>query len=239
MCAEQLTVLVVDDEPDMRDFLATLLHREGHQVVPAGSAEEGLEQLPYFTFDLAFLDQNLPGMNGLVLGAYMRENNPQMTVVLVTGDDDPRLVRRGASSAIDVIHKPCSPSDILDAVGRHRARVESSRQATLARLNAPPIAEHAAELRESYELPPPPHRLVARLEREIKRHLSDLRTERRYSEAGRVAALAGLVAALVLGVELQNVAPGRSPWDEYDRIMEERGLRTEFTPPPPPGDDAH
>ncbi|NIX18602.1 MAG: response regulator, partial [Actinobacteria bacterium] len=56
--------------------------------------EEGLALLPDWTFQLAFLDHNLPGMEGLLLGEYLRDNNPEMTIALVTGSDEPKLERR-------------------------------------------------------------------------------------------------------------------------------------------------
>src|SRR5688572_19886173 len=91
---EQLNVLVVDDDPNMRDLLAEVIHRSEHQVVTAESAEEAMQLLPYWTFQVAFLDQNLPGMEGLLIGEFLRKNNPDMMLALVTGDDDRRLQKK-------------------------------------------------------------------------------------------------------------------------------------------------
>src|SRR5262245_55407191 len=101
-----LHILVIDDEEEMRNLMLEVLVPRGHQAFAVASAEEGLELLPYHTFDLAFLDQNLPGMEGLVMGEYLRKNNPRMRIALVTGSEDPRLEKLGAEHRIDVIRKP-------------------------------------------------------------------------------------------------------------------------------------
>ena len=54
----------------LRGLLVDIIGRGGHQAVPVASAEEGLELLPIWTFQVAFIDQRLPGMEGLVLGQY-------------------------------------------------------------------------------------------------------------------------------------------------------------------------
>ena len=112
----QLHILVIDDDEDMRQLLTEVLLPDQHQVYAAGSAEEGLQLLPYTTFDVAFLDQNLPGMEGLVLGEFLRKNNSQMTVALVTGNDDPRLPKLGDQAGIRVIAKPFEVREILDVI---------------------------------------------------------------------------------------------------------------------------
>ena len=51
----QLNVLVIDDNADVRELLVEVISRYDHQVVPASSAEEALALLPYWTFEVAFL----------------------------------------------------------------------------------------------------------------------------------------------------------------------------------------
>ena len=80
-----LHILVIDDDPSMCEILSALFLSEGYLVITADSAEKGLEQLPFYTFDVAFIDQYLPGMEGLVFGEYLGKNNPEMEIVLITG----------------------------------------------------------------------------------------------------------------------------------------------------------
>ena len=230
--SEQLTILVIDDDPDMREMLGRILMRHGHLVVTAPSAEEGLEQLPYYTFHIAYLDQNLPGMDGLVLGEYLRANNPTAMVALVTGDTSTCLERAGARSGIRVIHKPFGNDEILDVVTAYReaARLRAEQEAAHGSTEwAPPVQAYASELAAYFRMPGTPSRIADKLDHAVRQGLNSLRSESRYNERDRVATFAGLLAARVLGVDLPNVAPHTTPWQEYDRIMRARGRRAEFT----------
>jgi len=117
-----INVLVIDDDERIRQILTKLITREGHQVVAVASAEDGLELLPTWTFQVALLDQNLPGMDGLVLGAYLRQNNPDLTIALITGDDDRSLERRSQDLAITYLAKPFRAQDILQLIDDCRVR---------------------------------------------------------------------------------------------------------------------
>ena len=95
---DNLNVLVVDDDVAMRELVCNIVTREGHRPFPAESAEAGLQMLPMYTFQVAFLDQRLPGMEGLLLGEYLRTNNPEMLIALVTAEDD-RALKQGVRDA--------------------------------------------------------------------------------------------------------------------------------------------
>src|SRR3954464_9220211 len=97
---EPLNILVIDDDADLRQMFERLFNGEQHQVVLAASAEEGLQLLTHWTFHIAFVDQRLPGMDGLVLGEYLRRNNPDMSIVMMTGSGDPRIERRSRDLAL-------------------------------------------------------------------------------------------------------------------------------------------
>ena len=103
---DQLNILVIDDDEAMRHLLVDIVTRSGHQAVPAASAEAGLETLPYWTFQVAFIDHKLPGMEGLVLGEYLRRNNADMTIALITGESDQRLLRQTKALNITFVSKP-------------------------------------------------------------------------------------------------------------------------------------
>ena len=104
--AEQLNVLVIDDDDDVRRVLVGVVTSRGHQALPAASAEEGMALLPLWTFQVAFLDQRLPDMDGLVLGEFLRKNNPDMTIALAPGEDEPRPERLARHLAHTFTAKP-------------------------------------------------------------------------------------------------------------------------------------
>lgn len=228
---EQLNVLVIDDDDDLRRMLVDVVTSRGHQALPAGSAEEGMALLPLWTFQVAFLDQGLPGMEGLVLGEFLRKNNPDMTIALVTGEVEPRIERLARHLAITFIAKPFEVRQIqavLDEAvsGAHVRSVRRHRQEDAD--FAPPLARFAGETTAAFDMPHVPDRVAERLTATIKRKLSDLRSVGRYTERDRVLALSGLLAARVLGVDLPKTHAGHSLYEEYDQIMRQQGRRTEF-----------
>lgn len=238
----QLNVLVIDDDDALRQFLVEIVTQKGHQVVAAPSAEEGLKHLPVWTFQVALLDQNLPGLEGLVLGEYLRRNNPDMTIALVTGEDDPRLEKRTRDLAITFVPKPFRPQDIWHVLDEYSAGAEERDERRRRREDAdyePPIARYSEDLLGAFDVPGVPARIADKIVSVVKRALNDLRAVRRYNERDRVVALSGLLTARVLGLELPLASNGRTLFDEYDDIMRARGRRPEFTnsrsrPPPPP-----
>jgi DNA-binding NtrC family response regulator len=235
---EQLNILVVDDEPAALRVLAEIVRRQGHQTVEASSAEEILALLPYWTFQVAFLDHNLPGMEGLVLGEYLRRSNPDMTIALVTGDYSPALERRTREVGLEFIQKPYRMAAILDVIEGYVTKAgarEHERRQQSDEYHAPPIAEFIADLAAYYRMPNVPSRIEQRLVKVVKEALNNLRSSQRYNERERVVALAGLLAAQVLGVSLPRASPGnRSLLAEYDAVMREQGRRCEFTRQTPP-----
>ena len=229
-----LHVLVVDDDEDVLRLLSEVLTNEGHLALTASSAEQALELLPRWTFEVAFVDHHLPGMEGVLFGQFLRRNNRDMQIALVTGDDTRRLERQSRQLGITFIRKPFEIKDILRVIDDHRA-AEAERKLGAARREGadydPPFARFHAELAGIYELPKIPQRSQEVLVEGIKRLLFALRSEARYGERERVAALAGLLSAQVLGISLPRAADGRSLFEEYDEIMRRHGRRPEFEAP--------
>lgn len=228
---DHLNILVVDDEPVAREVLVAIINREQHQAVPAASAEEILNLLPYWTFHVAFIDHNLPGIEGLMLGEYLRRNNPDMSIALVTGMPDPTLQRRAEEHGIIFIAKPFGVMDIVRVIDIYK---ESADQREVERLQyldddyAPSFSKYCDVLTDCYAVPNLPSRVEGRLVDIVKRSLNNLRSPHRYNERDRVVALAGLISARVLGIRLPKSDSDRSLYSEYDELMKRRGRRSEF-----------
>ena len=78
------SILIVDDEPNLRKTLALILQRDGYTVTTAGSADEAHQLLGAGAFGLVFLDIKMPDKNGLTLLKEIREIYPDMPIVLLT-----------------------------------------------------------------------------------------------------------------------------------------------------------
>ncbi len=113
------SILVVDDEPGMRNFLVKTLTPRCQSVMEADSAEAGAELLRNHHVDLIILDIALPGMNGVAWLKELREHGYTGQVILITAfadlDTAIEALRAGAS---DFILKPFRVPQILNAVRR-------------------------------------------------------------------------------------------------------------------------
>jgi DNA-binding NtrC family response regulator len=111
------SILLVDDEENLRRTLAMILQREGYQVDTAGTILEARQLLKDARYDLTFLDLKLPDANGLSLLPDLRKSFPNMPVVVLTAHDKldaaVEAVRYGAR---DYLLKPLDPSVILQQV---------------------------------------------------------------------------------------------------------------------------
>ncbi len=119
------SVLVVDDEPLIRDTLAEYLGQEGLHVTACATGEEALERIRGQRFDIVLCDVQLPGMDGLELLDRLRPLSPETFVVLITAyatvENAVEAFQRGAH---DYLMKPILLDEVLTKIRRlqaHRA----------------------------------------------------------------------------------------------------------------------
>jgi len=108
-------VAIVDDHPVVREAFSNLFELvQGLEVVAtAGDADEALATLATTEVDVAIVDFALPGMDGSVLTARIKERHPDVRVLIFTASRDPAQVRRAAGSAADGILLKSIPIDYL------------------------------------------------------------------------------------------------------------------------------
>ena len=110
-------ILVIDDEPAIRDTMRMILEYEGHEVLVAGSGQEGLTVADRETPDLVFLDIKMPGADGLEVLSRLRAANDALPVVMVSAHGTAATaLEAGRLGAFRFIEKPLSKDYILDAV---------------------------------------------------------------------------------------------------------------------------
>jgi NtrC-family two-component system response regulator AlgB len=124
-----LSILVIDDEKNIRATLVVCLEGAGHQVTTAGSAAEAQDAVERQSFDVAFLDLRLGDTDGLDLLPKLLAARPELAVVIVTAyatfDTAVEAVKRGA---VDYLPKPFTPAQIRHAVDKIVARQAMSRR---------------------------------------------------------------------------------------------------------------
>jgi DNA-binding response OmpR family regulator len=113
MCKSQLKILVVDDERNIRNNLGMLLEAEGHKVDRCSSADEALQRLKDVRYDIAFVDIQMPKMDGLQLLRCVRVVRPKLPVVMLTAYGTvSRAVEAMKLGAADFLEKPFHPKAI-------------------------------------------------------------------------------------------------------------------------------
>ena len=78
-------VLIVDDQSAIREELAYALQYEGYQTVEAADGATGLVEVEKGGIDAVLLDIKMPGMDGLEVLGKLRESNPEIPVIMITG----------------------------------------------------------------------------------------------------------------------------------------------------------
>lgn len=107
-------VLVVDDEPDVRQILKDILEGGGARAACVGSGEEAVDQFKTGNYDLVWLDVRLPGMDGLTALQRLLDIDPLARVVLMTAYGDANVFGDAAFlSAASIVKKPFSQRQVL------------------------------------------------------------------------------------------------------------------------------
>jgi two-component system response regulator FlrC len=113
-------VLLIEDDPELREALFSTLRRAGFRVSPAASAEEGLTVLSGADVDLVVSDFRLPGMNGLDLLTTVRARRHHPPMLLMTAfADAPLAIAALKAGARELLLKPFSTAVLVEAVRRH------------------------------------------------------------------------------------------------------------------------
>jgi len=100
-------VLVIDDDPGVRDYLEALVSRQGYEVVAVAGGEEALRTLDSAPPDLVTLDMVLPGMDGLDTLRELKRRAPDVPVIMLSGHGQARtIVEAMKQGASDFLRKP-------------------------------------------------------------------------------------------------------------------------------------
>jgi len=107
------SILVVDDEPGMREFLEIMLTKEGYGVSIASNGEEAIEKIGKESFDLAIVDIQMPGINGIEVLRNTRDKNYNTTIIMITAfASHESAIEAMKLGAYDYITKPFKIDEI-------------------------------------------------------------------------------------------------------------------------------
>ena len=112
-----LTILVVEDEDQLRTLIARMLKLDEHVVVPAASAQEALqlEETVVRSIDLLLTDVVLPGMSGIELARTLRGQKPQLPILYMSGYPADVIAAQGGIDA-PLLEKPFTQAELREAI---------------------------------------------------------------------------------------------------------------------------
>jgi len=118
--AENIKILVVDDEPIVIRSAKRILGAEGYDVDGAGGGREAIIMMEKKNYDLVLTDLKMPEVDGITLMRWIRKSRPETGIVVITGYPSQETIKEALElGIIDYVPKPFTPAVLLDVT--HRA----------------------------------------------------------------------------------------------------------------------
>jgi DNA-binding response OmpR family regulator len=114
------TILLVDDDPDLRDVLVPILTEPGYSLLTASDGYEALRILVEHSVDLLITDIKMPGISGFALARQAKVMRPNLHVIYLTGVDS-ESDRFGGPTYGQLLRKPVRASELLNEISREFA----------------------------------------------------------------------------------------------------------------------
>jgi len=114
---QRYTILWADDEIDLLKPHILFLQQRGYDITPVNNGAEAVELSAAKHFDVVFLDEHMPGMSGLEALSLIKNEKPNLPVVMITKNEEERIMEEAIGAKIeDYLIKPINPSQILLSV---------------------------------------------------------------------------------------------------------------------------
>jgi DNA-binding NtrC family response regulator len=134
-------ILLIDDEVDFLSAMSERMKARDMQVTTASSAKEGLEKVTAGSFDAVILDLAMPEMDGIETLKILKEKNPDLQVILLTGH---ATIKQGIEAmklgALDLLEKPADINALTEKIKTAQARkmliVEKKNEETIRKIMA-------------------------------------------------------------------------------------------------------
>ncbi|HUY14548.1 MAG TPA: sigma-54 dependent transcriptional regulator [Terriglobia bacterium] len=152
------SILIIDDEQEIRESLSQLVELEGYNWDSASNAEEGLQKLTEGLYDLVLLDINLPDRSGLEVLRSVKHENPLASVIMITAYDSSQVAFEASKEGADsYITKPWDNDKLLveirNLLDRTRLQVENIQlRRALKRYGLPNIVGRSDPMQKVFDL---------------------------------------------------------------------------------------
>ena len=117
---DNVSILIIDDEPAVGDALKLVLESSGYQVVLVEKGRDGITQAGGRRFCFGIVDLFLSDISGLQAIESIRRQQPEIMIILITGQGTPQAFSEARRlGVVGILKKPFSPADILQMISRH------------------------------------------------------------------------------------------------------------------------
>jgi CheY-like chemotaxis protein len=117
-----MRILVVEDEPQVAEYLAEAIRGAGYEAMVALDGTEALDVLAVTQVDGVFLDLVMPGLSGLAVLAQIRKRHPHLPVVIISGNAVEEIAAKADElGAIAVLAKPTALAEVRGILSRLRS----------------------------------------------------------------------------------------------------------------------
>ena len=114
---QRYSILWADDEIDLLKPHILFLTAKGYDITPVNNGAEAIDKCNSETFDIVFLDENMPGMSGLETLTFIKASKPNLPVIMITKSEEEYIMEEAIGSKIaDYLIKPLNPNQILISV---------------------------------------------------------------------------------------------------------------------------
>ena len=114
---QRYSILWADDEIDLLKPHILFLENKGYDITPVNSGTDAIEKCEEETYDVVFLDENMPGMSGLEALNQIKSLRPNLPVIMITKNEEEQIMEEAIGAKIaDYLIKPLNPSQILLSV---------------------------------------------------------------------------------------------------------------------------
>ena len=162
-------ILIIDDEVNLRQTLARILHNAGFEVTTAENGSQGITLLSQQAFDLVYMDIRMPDMSGLEVLKIIHADHPQLRVILFTAQPDLNsAVEALRNGATDYLLKPLKPEEVIRRTNSILADLNVERRKKEIQLQ---IQTLQAELRELEMTPGPEQDATGRIAEPSERYV--------------------------------------------------------------------
>ncbi|MFQ6067685.1 MAG: response regulator [bacterium] len=113
---EKVNILVAEDEADLREILKTILEQQGYRAILASDGDEAIKKIKKRSFRIALIDIKMPRVNGRKLAFKIKQINPRLPIVIITGSPDFEEEMSLKKQAYEYIYKPFRINELLRVV---------------------------------------------------------------------------------------------------------------------------